>query len=502
MSLRINHNIAALNGQRNLLKNDMMISKSLEKLSSGLRINRAADDAAGLIISEQMRSQITGLGQAISNSETAVNMVQTAEGALDEINTLLNKARELALHAANEGANDTTQLVADQSELDNIVDSVNRIASNTQFGTKKLLDGTLSNATSNNASVLSVKLGSSYSVNLSSGAAVKGYHTLDVTASATRGTALLSGGEASLMTGATLTAMSGNEQFQKSFTISIKGAQLTIASGTTKSVFIQQLNALGQQAGFTASMTGAGLTGNIVLTNNDFGSTPVLNFQFVSGASGATTLSAAETAGVDAAATIRFYTGQNGVGGTALSGSSTSLALTGNGNLLGGSGFSLQLSAGTISGMLVGAIDGTTSGATFQIGANVGQQATVNLQSAQAVALGTGADSDFASLEAVKGASLIGGKANNVLRVIDRATNNVTAMRGDLGAFQANTLESGLNSLRTTHENLTAAESTIRDVDFAIESANFTKNNILVQSATAMLAQANQLPQSVLKLQG
>ena len=126
-----------------MIKNDNMISKSLEKLSSGLKINRAADDAAGLIISEQMRAQIAGLNQAVDNTETAVAMVQTAEGALDEMNTLLNKARELALHAANDGANDSRQLEADQSELDNIISSITRIANNTQFGTKKLLDGSL-----------------------------------------------------------------------------------------------------------------------------------------------------------------------------------------------------------------------------------------------------------------------------------------------------------------------------------------------------------------------
>ena len=146
MSLRINNNIASLNGHRNLLNNNMAVQSSLEKLSSGLRINKAADDSAGLVISEQMRAQITGLNQAIDNSETAVSMVQTAEGALDEINSLLNKARELTLHAANEGANDINQLQADQAELDNVIASIDRIADFTQFGTKKLLDGSLNGA--------------------------------------------------------------------------------------------------------------------------------------------------------------------------------------------------------------------------------------------------------------------------------------------------------------------------------------------------------------------
>ncbi|MFM2092626.1 MAG: Phase flagellin, partial [Planctomycetota bacterium] len=178
MTLRINTNTAATNGHRNLLKNDAAVGKSLERLSSGLRINRAADDAAGLIISEQMRAQITGLNQAIANSEQAVTMIQTAEGALDEVSTLLNKARSLAIHAANEGLNDSNQLIADQTELDNIIDSVNRIAESTQFGTKKILDGTLSNGTTNSSAVSAVKLGGDYTSLLSATTASRGYHTL------------------------------------------------------------------------------------------------------------------------------------------------------------------------------------------------------------------------------------------------------------------------------------------------------------------------------------
>ncbi len=146
MSLRINHNIASMNGHRMMLQNDKAVSTSLERLSSGLKINKAADDAAGLVISEQMRAQIAGIGQAIDNSETAVAMVQTAEGALDEINSLLNKGRELTLHAANAGVNDVNQLAADQAELDNLIQSITRISANTQFGTKSILDGSLSGA--------------------------------------------------------------------------------------------------------------------------------------------------------------------------------------------------------------------------------------------------------------------------------------------------------------------------------------------------------------------
>ena len=161
MSLRINHNLAALNGNRNLKLTTEALSKSMQKLSSGFRINQAADDPAGLVISEQFRSQIAGLNRAIQNSEGSISMIQTAEGALTEINSLLISMRELAIHAANEGFNDVDQLAADQAEIANALKTIDRISTNTQFGTKKILDGSKDNIatiTSANSSGLTVKL--------------------------------------------------------------------------------------------------------------------------------------------------------------------------------------------------------------------------------------------------------------------------------------------------------------------------------------------------------
>ncbi|MFH1700053.1 MAG: flagellin [Candidatus Zixiibacteriota bacterium] len=159
MSLRINNNIAAINAHRNLTGTTRSLAGSMEKLSSGYRINRASDDPAGLVISEQFRAQIAGLGRAIENSEGSINMIQTAEGALNEMNNLLVSMRELAIHAANEGFNDTDQLAADQAEIANAIATIDRIAANTQFGTKKLLDGSNANTatiTSSNSSLLTV----------------------------------------------------------------------------------------------------------------------------------------------------------------------------------------------------------------------------------------------------------------------------------------------------------------------------------------------------------
>lgn len=159
MSLRINNNIAAINAHRNLSLTTDALSSSMEKLSSGYRINSASDDPAGLVISEQFRAQIAGMNRAISNSEGSINMIQTAEGALNELNNLLVSMRELAIHAANEGFNDADQLAADQAEIANAIQTIDRIAANTQFGTKKLLDGSKANTatiTSANSSNLTI----------------------------------------------------------------------------------------------------------------------------------------------------------------------------------------------------------------------------------------------------------------------------------------------------------------------------------------------------------
>ncbi|MCK4371931.1 MAG: hypothetical protein KAW61_02240, partial [candidate division Zixibacteria bacterium] len=145
MSLRINHNLAAMNAHRNLVGTVNALTSSMQKLSSGYRINKGSDDPAGLVISEQFRAQIAGLNRAIGNSEGSINMIQTAEGALTEMNTLLTGMRELAIHAANEGFNDADQLAADQAEIKNAIATIDRIAANTQFGTKNLLDGTKEN---------------------------------------------------------------------------------------------------------------------------------------------------------------------------------------------------------------------------------------------------------------------------------------------------------------------------------------------------------------------
>ena len=289
MSLRINNNVESLNAHRHLINNDKQLSKSIERLSSGQKINRGADGPASLVISEGMRAQIGSLRQATDNNEAAISLVQTAEGALNEVSKLLVDMRQRAVSAANLGINDQNSVNASQKEIENALEAIDRISNNTQFGSKNLLDGS---------------------------------------------------------------------------------------------------------------------------------------------------------------------------------------ALDADGNPL----------------------------VSFQIGANKGQIASVSLPNVATnqLAVGVSNDSGFSSLADLDVTT--GKGAEDAMGVIDKAIEEIAVARGDLGAFQKNTLESNLTSLRIASENMTAAESSIRDADMAVELAAFTRNQIMTQSATAQLAQANSMPQNVMAL--
>ena len=304
MSLRINNNIESMNAHRNLLMNDRALSKSLERLASGQKINRASDDPAALVISEHMRAQISGMEQAIRNNEVAISLVQTAEGSMNEISNILVNLRQRAISAANVGASDQDMIDANQAEIENALASIDRVVSTTQFGHYKLLDGT--------------------------------------------------------------------------------------NAAKTK-------------------------------TNED----------------------------------------------------------------------------GSIS---------TQEGLRFHVGPNAEHMASTSIRDMSTSQLGRAIvpegempnKSNFMSLADIDVRNEQG--AQDALAIIDQALTEVASVRGELGAFQKHTLESNLTSLQVAAENMTAAESTIRDTDMAQELATFTRNQIMTQSATAQLAQANAMPQHVLRL--
>ena len=317
MSLKINHNIESMVAHRNLLMNDRALSKSLERLASGQKVNRAADDPAALVISEHMRAQVSGMQQAIKNNEIAISLVQTAEGSMNEISNLLVGLRQRAISAANVGASDHAMIEANQAEIENALASIDRVVTTTQFGHYKLLDGT-------NAS-------------------------------------------------------------------------------RTEVIFKTNSD------------------GEFVLDDDDN---------------------------------------------------------------------KIIESKSTIDGL------------RFHVGPNADHQASVSIQNMHTNQLGRVPDgnnsSKFSSLADIDVRNEQG--AQDALAIIDQALTEVAAVRGELGAFQRNTLETNLTSLQIASENMTAAESTLRDTDMAQELATFTRNQIMSQSATAQLAQANALPQNVLRL--
>ena len=366
--MRINHNLSALNAWKNLTINDGGQNKSLEKLSSGLRIGRAADDAAGLSISEKMRGQISGLNQASRNAQDGISLLQTAEGALQETHSILQRMRELAVQSASDTVTNADRIQI-QKEVDALTVEITRIGNTTEFNTQGLLGGGFS------AKIVHIgaNAGQSLSVSIS-----------DMRATST---------------------------------------QLAVTGGTTFD-------------SFSATVTGAG---SITLSGKYTGVTDGGNFAFTiaDGGSGVVNVTVADAQG------------NSGAQG-----------------LAGGTG-SFEFRGVTFS------VAGLASTATVAQVAIDNDSFGINVSTRSA--------------------------ANTAITTINTAINNVSGERSKLGAIQ-NRLEHTIANLATSAENLTAAESRIRDVDIAVEMMTFTKYQILSQASTAMLAQANAKPQAVLQL--
>lgn len=373
--MRINNNIAALNAWRGLTQTDTALGKSLEKLSSGLRINRAGDDAAGLAISEKMRGQIKGLNMATKNAQDGISLIQTAEGALNETHSILQRMRELAVQSSSD-----TNTAADRAELQKEVtqlkSEMDRIANQTQFNTMDLLKGDFATGL-NEATGTSTLLADQAFVSMS-------------------------------FSGLTADTWTLTAQADHSYTLTNGAATETLIS----------------------NIPVAGVAGNIVFGGPNGQSVTITVNDFYAD---------------DAFTTLAFE-------------------VTGASEL------------------------------KFQIGANANQSISVSIDDMRITA---GTNANIIGLVGVDISTQDG--ANTAITTIDAAITQVSTTRATLGAYQ-NRLEHTINNLGTTAENLTASESRIRDVDMAAEMVEFTKKNILAQAGTAMLAQANMRPQSVLQL--
>ncbi len=476
-ALVINHNTQAINTHRNLLVADGQLKTSLEHLSSGLKIVRAADGPATLMISEQMRAQVASVVQAIRNSETSVSMVQTTEAALDEMNKLLVDMRQLAIHAANEGANDRNMLEADQFEIRNALESIDRIAQFAQFGTKKILDG------SNGVSGLAAGRGLTFlRANTRTRTSPDAGYEVRINQVASK--ANLTGTQALtpeiISKGATLTLQEGG-----------RVAEYTTKTGEDVSAVVRNLQNRAEVAGLRLDI-GTTEDGRLHIVHKDFGA----DGKFVVVSSVAGVLSEQEGLPVSA---------QNG----------TDVAGTINNQLTMGKGRILTSAPGTEADGLqvlydgaipadpnspVGRVSVSQNSLTFQIGPNAGQRVKIALNALSSRTMGTNVptESAFQSLADIDVRSAQG--AEDTMRLVEKSIDDLNSVRGNLGAIQKNALESNIRSLHVAREELTSAESVIRDADMAEEISNYTRNQIVLQSGIAMLGQANQVPRHVLGL--
>jgi len=487
MSLRVNHNLSAVNAHRNVVNNSSAQTKTMEKLSSGLKINRGADGPAQLQISENLRAQGAGLRQAIDNSEMAVSMMQTAEGALEEVSRALVQARQLAVHAGNEGVNDPNMMLADQREINNILEQVNRVATSTQYGHNYLLDGSRAgNGVTTGDHLEFVEGGTeAHSSNV-------GGYNIKINNAATRAT---HSGTTALTQG----TIDAGEQI----TISEGGRTVNFLTEKGKSVeqTLNDLETAIDEAGLNIDLmrpyppgTSSGAPQAITLRHREFGSEHTFH-------------AASNTAGLISSVSNKNELVANG---TDVSGEINGEQASGRGQILTGDpgadtveGIKIRYTGETAPlGGNAGTVTFSQNSLTFQIGAEANQFSEYSLGSIKTNDLGRGEvnSSNFDSLAQIK--VLNSEQAQDAIRVIDKAIQEVNSSRGEMGAFQKNNLESNLNYLRIAHENSVSSESVIRDADMAEEMATFTRNQILMEASTSMLAQANQNSMTVLKLIG
>lgn len=421
----INHNMNALNAHRNMTANTNSAGKSMEKLSSGLRINRAGDDAAGLAISEKMRGQIRGLDQASRNAQDGISLIQTAEGALNETHNILQRMRELSVQAAND-TNITEDRAAIQEEMNALTAEIDRISEQTEFNKQTLLDGSFNGT---------FQIGAN------------GGQTISL------GIEAMNSGNLNLVSGSTSIA-------EKDITAGTGGATLKPDDGdyTVKDGKIYDSN--GKEAGTisndnkTITFEGTGTTTKATVTLDK----AITNGKFTVSGTGAKVEHEAKGELSDA------------------------------GKKLAAGNYEIKDDIVLRDGKEVGKV--TKTPGTYEIDGVEVKNSDLGIDKALAV------NSKFT----INGADVSSSKkASGSIETINKAIEQVSTQRAKLGAVQ-NRLEHTTANLNNTSENLTAAESRVRDVDMAKEMMNFSKNNILSQAAQAMLAQANQQPQGVLQL--
>jgi flagellin len=496
MAAVINTNTASLNAQRNLTTSQSSLATSLQRLSSGLRINSAKDDAAGLAIAERFTSQIRGLNQAVRNANDGISLAQTAEGGLGTAGDLLQRMRELAVQSAN-GTNSASDRASLQQEVSQLAQELNRVATTTQFNGQNVLDGSLA------ATQFQVGANANQTINVgitsAKAADIGNFGLKSLAVSGSSGAATAAAGSA------------GNSN--------VAAQTLTLAgNGTTASVAVaagDSAKKIADNIAATSSTIGVTADAQTQATLGSLSAAGTLTFSLRGSNGAAVAIGATVNSTSDLSPLAAAVNAQTASTGISASVSGATVTLTSK------DGYDIKIDDFAVSGGGTIAFAGqdpfantaTAVGSAATLGAGSGTDSStvggrIKFSSASGYTVTTSAAGSLftattpqaSTLQAVSSLdiSTVSG-ANDALSVIDAALSSVSSSRAQLGAVQ-NRFASTISNLQTTSENLTAARSRIQDADFAAETASLTRGQILQQAGTAMLAQANSLPNGVLAL--
>lgn len=495
MALTVNTNVASLNTQRNLNTSSKGLDTSLQRLSTGFRINSAKDDAAGLQIANRLTSQISGLGVATRNANDGISLAQTAEGALQQSTGILQRMRDLALQSAN-GSNGAVERAALQGEVSQLQQELNRISDTTSFGGRKILDGSFGSQSfqvgANAYETISVSIGSAATDRIGINRL-----TSDSSGVSTIAAAGTSGVSA-------YGSASGSFSITSQFTTNASGGSVSVSYGANASArdIASAINSKSDETGVTANARTVAELGGLAASGT-------VSFKLAGASSEASVVSAVvtDTGSLSALAdAINKETGKTGISAVS---KGDKIELTSNsGEKIEITEFAIGSGTGNLATLTNKSFDGSeVVGDAEDIVANGGARADGQVQFEAASAFqitssGDGFTDGFSALDSVKDIDIstaIG--AQDALGIINGAISNIDSQRAQLGAVQ-NRFENTISNLQNIAENSSAARSRIRDTDFAAETSELTKNQILQQAGTAILAQANQLPQAVLSLLG
>lgn len=489
---RIITNVPSMIAQRVLGQNNQMLTTSLERLSTGLRINRGKDDPAGLIASENLRAEKTAISSAISNAERADQVVNIAEGGLIEISGLLNDLEGLVDQAANDAGLSTEEKEANQIQIDTILSTIDRLANSTSFQGIKLLNGTYAYTTTgattsefDEVNINSAKIPTDGQIDV----------TVDIIASAHNGKVLLSGANGSAVVSGT------------SLTIEVAGAdgvqQFTFASGTTAAQVVTAVNTFADVTGVSAATGGSQ---GVQFIAKELGSSKFASVTKIAG----------DSAYDDELFTFDHSTdAYNTTGGSAFRNEGVDASIAINGQTATVDGLEARVANASLDVELLinstqntdgGSVDLTITGggATFAITPklDLAGRASLGIDAVTIGRLGSKKNGFLDALRTGGTSNVVDGNVEKAQKIVRDSIGKVSKLRGRLGAFQTNTVAASIRSLGVALENTAAAESQIRDTDFAAETAELTRSQILVNAATNVLGISNSQPQNVLALLG